>query len=181
MTSPRSVSPIRVCRPRVPATRWSCRFLPLGQSRLQTRTPAPPWPSSAFAPEGDVPLVPQLSVTFNLPMVPLTSHQELAAEDIPVELKPTVPGRWRWVGSRTLLFEAGVDGSARMPMATEFSASISEGILSADGTKLAEPVSWTFRTPPPSLQYAWPTGGPGRARASLLRLLRPGHRSCQSA
>ena len=113
-----------------------------------------------FAPEGDVPLAPQLSVTFSLPMVPLTSHQELAAEDIPVELKPTVPGRWRWVGSRTLLFEAGVDGSARMPMATEFSASIPEGILSADGTKLADPVKWTFRTPPPSLQYAWPTGGP---------------------
>ena len=115
-----------------------------------------------FAPEGDVPLAPQLSVTFNLPMVPLTSHRELAAEDIPVELKPAVPGRWRWVGSKTLLFEAGVDGSARMPMATEFSASIPEGILSAHGTKLAEPVSWTFRTPPPSLQYAWPTGGPVR-------------------
>ncbi len=115
-----------------------------------------------FAPEGDVPLAPQLSVTFNLPMVPLTSHQQLAAGDIPVELQPAVPGRWRWVGSRTLLFEAGVDGSARMPMATEFSAFIPEGIPSADGTKLAEPVSWTFRTPPPSLQYAWPTGGPVR-------------------
>ena len=113
-----------------------------------------------FAPAGDVPLAPQLSVTFSLPMVPLTSHQQLNAEDIPVELKPAVPGRWRWVGSRTLLFEAGVDGSARMPMATEFSASIPEGILSADGTKLAEPVNWTFRTPPPSLQYAYPTGGP---------------------
>ena len=113
-----------------------------------------------FAPEGDIPLAPQLSVTFNLPMVPLTSHKELAAGDIPVELKPAVPGRWRWVGSRTLLFEAGVDGSDRMPMATEFTASIPEGIVSANGTKLAEPVSWTFRTPAPSLQYAWPTGGP---------------------
>ena len=113
-----------------------------------------------FAPQGDVPLAPQLSVTFNLPMVPLTSHQQLAAEDIPVELTPAVPGRWRWVGTRTLLFQAGLEGTARMPMATEFSAFIPEGILSADGTKLAEPVSWTFRTPPPSLQYAWPTGGP---------------------
>ena len=113
-----------------------------------------------FSPEGDVPLAPQLSVTFSHPMVPLTSHGELAAEDIPVTLEPAVPGRWRWVGTRTLLFEADVDGSARMPMATEYMAAIPEGIQSADGTKLEKPVSWTFRTPAPTLQYAYPTGGP---------------------
>ena len=113
-----------------------------------------------FAPEGAVPLAPQLSITFSHPMVPLTSHQELAADDIPVELKPAVPGNWRWVGTRTLLFQAGADSNGRMPMATEFSATIPEGILAADGTILAEPVSWTFRTPAPTLQFAWPTRGP---------------------
>ena len=113
-----------------------------------------------YAPEGDVPLAPQLSVTFSHPMVLLTSHGELAAAAIPVKLEPAVPGHWRWVGTRTLLFEADVDGTARMPMATEFSASVPDGLLAADGTKLAEGVSWTFRTPAPTLQYAWPTGGP---------------------
>ncbi len=132
---------------------------PQAESPLDTQAGAP-LSVLRFAPQGEIPLAPQLSVTFSLPMVPLTSHKELAAGDIPVELKPTVPGRWRWVGTRTLLFEPGADGSARMPMATEFSASIPEGIPSANGTKLAEPVSWTFRTPAPSLQYAWPTGGP---------------------
>ncbi len=113
-----------------------------------------------FSPQGEVPLAPQLSVTFSHPMVPLTSHGELVAEDIPVKLEPAVPGRWRWVGARTLLFEADAEGTGRMPMATEYTASIPKGILAADGTKLAEGIGWTFRTPPPTLQYAWPTGGP---------------------
>ncbi len=113
-----------------------------------------------FSPEGDVPLAPQLSVTFNLPMVPLTSHQELASEEIPVELSPAVPGRWRWVGTKTLLFEADVEGIARMPMATEYTATIPAGTESATGKILAEPVNWTFRTPAPTLQAAYPTRGP---------------------
>ena len=113
-----------------------------------------------FSPQGSVPLAPQLSVTFNLPMVPLTSHQELAGEDIPIELSPAVPGHWRWVGTKTLLFEADVDGVDRMPMATEFTATIPAGTEAANGRKLAETVSWTFRTPAPTLQAAYPTRGP---------------------
>ena len=113
-----------------------------------------------FSPQGSVPLAPQVSVTFNLPMVPLSSHLELAGEDIPVELSPAVSGHWRWVGTRTLLFEADADGVARMPMATVYTARIPAGTESANGKKLAEPVSWTFRTPAPTLESAYPTGGP---------------------
>ena len=113
-----------------------------------------------FSPEGDVPLAPQLSVTFSQPMVSLTSHQELAAGDVPVDLVPAVAGRWRWVGTKTLLFEAGVDERARMPMATEYTARIAAATESAIGTSLAEPVRWTFRTPAPILQTAYPVGGP---------------------
>ena len=143
-----------------PGQKVDLPFPPLQvESRPDIQTEGPP-AVLRFSPQGEVPLAPQLSVTFSHPMVPLTSHEELAAEDIPVNLEPAVPGRWRWVGTRTLLFQAGVEGSGRMPMATEYSASIAEGILAADGTKLAEGVSWTFRTPAPTLQYAWPTGGP---------------------
>ena len=113
-----------------------------------------------FSPQGNVPLAPQLSVTFNLPMAPLTSHQQLAGEDIPVLLEPAVPGQWRWVGTKTLLFEAHMAGADRMPMATEFSAVVPAGTMSANGKKLAEAVRWTFRTPPPTLQSAYPIGGP---------------------
>ena len=113
-----------------------------------------------YSPEGDVPLAPQLSITFNQPMVPLSSHQELSREDVPAQLSPSIPGHWRWVGTKTLLFEADVDGADRLPMATEFTVTIPAGTESASGMALEQPVSWTFRTPAPTLQTAHPTGGP---------------------
>ena len=113
-----------------------------------------------FSPEGDVPLVPRLSVTFNQPMVPLTSHAELAQKDVPVVLSPEVAGHWRWVGTKTLFFEADVEGIDRFPMATEYSVEIPAGVASATGATLDEAVRFTFRTPPPTLGQVYPSGGP---------------------
>jgi uncharacterized protein YfaS (alpha-2-macroglobulin family) len=113
-----------------------------------------------YAPEGDVPLVPRLSVTFNQPMVALTSHDELAQQDVPVQMTPDVPGHWRWVGTKTLFFEADVEGIDRFPMATEYRVEIPAGVESANGTTLAEAVTFTFRTPPPVLGQIYPSGGP---------------------
>ena len=112
-----------------------------------------------YSPEGDVSLAPQLSVTFNQPVVPLSSQRELAREEAPVRLSPAVPGRWRWVGTKTLLFEPEVEGLSRMPMATEYAVEIPAGTETAGGRKLAQSVSWTFRTPAPTLQEAHPTDG----------------------
>ena len=58
-----------------------------------------------FAPEGDVPLAPNLNVTFNQPMVALTGLADLAAQAVPVKLSPEPAGKWRWVGTKTLAFE----------------------------------------------------------------------------
>ena len=113
-----------------------------------------------FSPEGDVPLVPRLSVTFNQPMVALTSHAELEEQDVPVILSPDVPGHWRWVGTKTLFFEADVEGIDRFPMATAYTVEIPAGVESANGTKLAEAVTFSFRTPPPVLGEVYPSGGP---------------------
>ena len=112
-----------------------------------------------YSPEGDVPLAPNVSVTFNQAMVALTGYQELGQEDVPVLLSPSVLGRWRWVGTRTLLFEADVEGADRMPMATEYTAEIPAGARSANGQELAEAVKWTFRTPSPTLQTVHPAKG----------------------
>ena len=112
-----------------------------------------------YAPEGDVSLAPRLSVTFNQAMVPLSSHRELARAEVPVRLSPAVPGRWRWVGTKTLLFAPEVDGIARMPMATEYAVEVPAGTETAGGRKLAQAVGWTFRTPAPTLQEAHPTEG----------------------
>src|SRR4030095_10893400 len=69
------------------------------------------------SPEGDVPLAPNLSVTFSQPMIAVSSQEEAAA-NLPVLLSPQIPGKWHWVGTNTLLFEPHV----RFPMATRYSA-----------------------------------------------------------
>jgi alpha-2-macroglobulin len=117
-----------------------------------------------FAPEGDVALAPHLSITFSHPMVPVTSLDELAAKDVPVVLEPTPKGKWRWVGTQTLLFEP--DG--RFPMATRFSVSVGAGTKSAVGPTLAKPVSWAFTTPAPVVQTFHPHGGPARLQPLLF-------------
>jgi len=111
-----------------------------------------------YQPDGDVPLAPYLSVTFNQPMVPLTSIGDLAAETVPIRLSPLPPGKWRWVGPKTLMFEP----QGRFPMATSYTAEAPAGIKSATGTVLAKAVTWTFTTPPPTVQSSYPTRGPTR-------------------
>ena len=118
--------------------------------------PAGPLKVLRFSPEGDVPLAPYLSVTFDQPMVALTSHADLSALDVPVKLSPQPEGKWRWVGTKTLMFEP----ITRFPMATEYHVEVPSGTESATGAKLQEMVSWTFSTPPPQLESSYPTQSP---------------------
>jgi uncharacterized protein YfaS (alpha-2-macroglobulin family) len=108
------------------------------------------------APDGVVPLAPNLSVTFSEPMVAVTSHEETTRENVPVRLNPTPPGRWRWVGTRTLLFEP--DG--RFPMATDYTVEVPAGTKSATGDTLDKAERWTFSTPPPTMVTSAPVKGP---------------------
>lgn len=107
-----------------------------------------------WSPEGEVPLAPDLSVTFSQPMVAVTSQDE-AAKFAPVELSPQVEGRWRWLGTKTLMF----DTDKRFPMATRFTARVPAGTRSATGLSLAKDVTWTFTTPPPKVEQMHPNGG----------------------
>lgn len=109
-----------------------------------------------WAPYGNVAIAPQLSVTFSNPMVAVTSLDELAAQDVPVKLTPQPPGKWRWIGTRTLVFEP----AARFPMATSYTAVVPADTRDAAGRTLGKAVRWTFTTPPPQLVSGSPTGGP---------------------
>ncbi len=113
-----------------------------------------------FAPEGEIPLAPFLSVTFNQPMVPLATLDQLSTEDVPVRISPEIPGVWRWLGTKTLTFEYAGGEADRFPMATEFVAEIPAGTESAVGTTLTEAVTWRFTTPPPSMIDHFPSFGP---------------------
>ena len=102
-------------------------------------------------PDGDVPIAPFLSVTFNQPMVPLGTLGQLDQADVPVVVTPALPGRWRWIGTSTLRYEHTADDIDRLPMATEYRVEVPAGTTSATGGALAEPASFTFRTPPPTV------------------------------
>jgi uncharacterized protein YfaS (alpha-2-macroglobulin family) len=109
-----------------------------------------------FAPEGDVPLAPFISVTFNQPMVPLGTLSDLAEKDVPVKVEPSLPGTWRWLGTRTLTFQSDSELFDHLPMATEYHVTIPAGTKSASGQTLAEEVAWTFKTPPPTVVTTYP-------------------------
>jgi uncharacterized protein YfaS (alpha-2-macroglobulin family) len=94
-----------------------------------------------FAPEGEIPLAPFVNITFNQPMVPLGTLDDLAAEEVPVRLE-------------TFQFDSTeID---RLPMATEYLVTIPAGTESFLGATLAETVGWTFSTPPPEVVTQYP-------------------------
>ena len=105
-----------------------------------------------YAPDGKNPLVSDLSVTFSQPMIAVSSQTE-ASENVPVILSPSVKGKWRWLGTTGLIFDA----ETRFPMATKYTATIPAGIKSAVGSSLSKDFSWTFETPPPKVEKFVPT------------------------
>ena len=107
-------------------------------------------------PEGDVPIAPHLSVTFNKPMVTLGSHDDAVAENVPVRVTPLPDGKWRWVGTQTLLFEPADE---RFAMATEYSVEVPRGSQAATKEQLASAVRWSFRTPTPTIKRSHPQNG----------------------
>ena len=109
-----------------------------------------------FAPEGEIPLAPFVNVTFNQPMVPLGTLEDLSAEEVPVQLEPDLPGTWRWLGTKTLNFQFDSAEIDRLPKATAYRATIPAGTRSAIGGVLDQEVSWTFSTPPPKVISKYP-------------------------
>jgi hypothetical protein len=95
-------------------------------------------------------------------MVAVTSQEE-AAKYAPVELTPNVEGRWRWLGTKTLMF----DTDKRFPMATKFTARIPAGTKSATGQVLQKDFVWTFTTPPPKVETMIPNGQTVRRNALM--------------
>src|SRR5260221_2274943 len=88
-------------------------------------------------------------------MVAVTGHEDLGREARAVRLAPEPPGQWRWVGTKTLLFEP----AGRFPMATDYRAEVPAGTRSAveGGRALAQALMRTFTTPAP-------TGNAGQAK-----------------
>ncbi len=139
----------------LPAPKTGRQILVKFPSDAQRNAPNPNLSSSLevvrFSPEGEVNLAPDLSVTFSQPMVAVTS-QEQAAQFVPVQLSPQTEGKWRWLGTKTLMFDA----AKRLPMATKFTAKVPAGTKSINNQTLPKDVVWTFTTPPPKVETIIP-------------------------
>lgn len=107
-----------------------------------------------FAPEGSVPIAPQVSVTFSHPMVALDS-QSGAAQNVPVKLEPQPEGNWRWMGTKTIVFDPKAQ---RLPMSTKYKVTVPQGIKSINGLTLDQEVSFSFDTPTLKLLSTTPSG-----------------------
>ncbi|PIE19565.1 MAG: hypothetical protein CSA65_01960 [Proteobacteria bacterium] len=83
----------------------------------------------------------QITVTFNKPVVPLARVEE-RAEKAPISLDPPVPGKQRWLSSRTLAFtpDKPLQGSST------YQVKVAAGLEAVDGSKLAADKSWRFET-----------------------------------
>jgi len=104
-----------------------------------------------YMPEGKVPLAPELTVTFSQPMVAVTSQDDAAAVQ-PVKLTPQPPGRWRWIGTRTIVF----DPEVRFPQATTYRVEIPTGTQGVSGAAIKEPATFSFETPAPKVVASYP-------------------------
>ncbi|RPJ51658.1 MAG: hypothetical protein EHM21_02180, partial [Chloroflexi bacterium] len=142
-------------------------FPPVPESAPPANVETGPLQVLRFSPEGEIPVAPFLSVTFNQAMVPLATVEQLAANQVPVRLEPSLPGTWRWMGARTLTFEYDSDQIDRLPKATEYRATIPAGTKSVAGNALAEAVTWSFSTPPPVTTQMLPQNEP-QPRAPLF-------------
>lgn len=149
--------------------------VPKPENRVDVPFPPPATPAAARMPEapalavlrtqpegkskGYEALVGAVSVTFNQPMVPLATLEELRGQRVPLEIEPKVPGRFRWLGTTTVTFEP----EGRMPMATAYTARVPAGTTSLAGKKLSREVSWKFETPRPSVIAKYPLEGDDQA------------------
>lgn len=109
-----------------------------------------------FAPQGEVEQAHQISISFDRPMVAVSTQNQTIAESVPVQMSPVLEGHWRWMGTQTLVFEQ--KDNARLPMATEYKLTVPLDTKAADGSRLAKPIQWTFKTPALKLQNSYPSG-----------------------
>lgn len=121
---------------------------PADQTKIAANSTAQkPLEIERFSPEGDTSFVSDLRITFSQPMISVSSQAQ-ASETVPIKLTPEVKGKWRWLGTNTLMFDA----ETRFPMATKFSVKVPKGTKSAIGGNLAKDFTWTFTTPPPKVE-----------------------------
>ena len=131
---------------------------PAGVELPPEEVPTGPLHVLRYQPEGDVALAPFATITFDQPMVAITTLGQLDQAAVPATITPAIPGHWQWIGTRTLRFDAISAEIDRLPMATAYTVTVPAGTASATGGVLADAVTFQFSTPAPTVQSFQPTG-----------------------
>ena len=111
----------------------------------------------SVTPEGQVGTVSDalsIVVTFSEPMVALKATPEGLASG-PLRMNPPLKGKYRWMGTRTLVFTP-LD---TLPVATRFEVTVPAGTAALSGAALASPFTWSFETVRPLLLNSTPENG----------------------
>ena len=109
-----------------------------------------------FFPTGPVDWVPQINIVFSKPMVPLSSHDAVAAHIPAVTLTPELAGEWQWLGTQSLLFRP----ADLLPKATRYYVTLPQDTAALDGSVLATGFAAYFETPRLRLMRNWPPDQP---------------------
>lgn len=152
--------PVELLPPPRPGTVIQDKFPPESTLPAPDVEPSKPLEVLRYAPEGEIPIAPFVSITFNQPMIPLGTLSDLKSQEVPVKIEPSLPGTWRWLGTNTLTFEYDSTLIDRLPKATSYRVTVPAGIKSVSGEALEKEVTWTFTTPAPVLTSKYPEGIP---------------------
>ena len=104
---------------------------------------------TSISPEGEVNRAPRLSISFNSPMVDVSDAAGVESGDpMGITLQPRPSGKWRWLGTQTLIFEPT---AGEFPRATDYEVTVPAGVVDIRGTKLSEAVRQKFTTARPGV------------------------------
>ncbi len=110
----------------------------------------------------EVPTDVRLTMVFDRPMIPLTQVQGKAAEarmaDWPVTISPAIDGRWRWLGTTSVVFEP----ETTFQSATRYTVNVPAGISTVNEELTEEDFSWSFETVRPQANYSRSAADHGR-------------------
>jgi hypothetical protein len=99
----------------------------------------------------DVPPGRQIVFEFNRPVVPL-GRMERNASEVPISIEPALSCQWRWLNSYNLACQ--LDELHAMAPSTRYTIQVRTEIKSEDGAVLAEPVTHSFITQRPKVNFA---------------------------
>jgi uncharacterized protein YfaS (alpha-2-macroglobulin family) len=104
----------------------------------------------------------RLTLVFDRPMIPLTQVQGKAAEarlaNWPVTISPAIDGRWRWLGTTSIVYEPEEEFLA----ATRYTVNVPAGIKTVNDDITEEDFTWSFETPRPQATYVRSAADHGR-------------------